>query len=84
VNETIRILANQHAQYKTRSQKTYENRNMKVELIETESERVNILQTQNAFMFCVQVAHSREFVFQYQNKKGVGVHAINYVQRAYQ
>jgi hypothetical protein len=46
--------------------------------------KVNILQKQNALMFCVQVTHIRELVFQHQNKKGVGVQANNDVQRAYQ
>jgi len=46
--------------------------------------KVHILQKQNALMVCVHVTHSGELVFQYQNKKSVGVHAITDVQMAYQ
>jgi hypothetical protein len=59
---------------------------MKVALME--KVKVNILQkekfaVQNALIVCVQVTHSRNSIFTYQNKKGVRVHAINIVQRAY-
>ena len=52
MNETIRISANQQGQYKTRSHKTYEKRNMKVELIETENEGKHFTKTERAYVLC--------------------------------
>jgi hypothetical protein len=83
VNETITVSANQQVQYKIRSHKTYEKRNTKVELIETESEGKHFTKTERTHILCSGDTQPRTR-FQHQNKKGVGVHAINDVQRAYQ
>jgi len=52
VDETIRISANQKDQYNIKSHKTYEKRNMKVELIETESESKHFTKTERARVLC--------------------------------